>query len=146
MNKVGSVLLVVAFACSTLAAVPAAASEHRPKDKEKFTARGEILLPGTTFITLFDWADSCPDLPATQGISAYVVPLPARFAKGGAVADVTGGGVGVEAAFRLWFFSKTCEAGPCCMDPPAVVPRYTGFIYITKYLEAATTFELTVTQ
>ncbi len=114
------------------------ANKHR-----EFRARGQVLVPLLP-VTMLEWLRGCPNIPATQGVSGYVVEIPSRFATGRTRSRVTGTGVGPDFGFRQWFFSRGCMAGPCCSGASARVPENTGFIYVTRYYDAVTDFELVV--
>ncbi|HVF53935.1 MAG TPA: hypothetical protein VNC78_10090 [Actinomycetota bacterium] len=147
MKRAAAILSLVVMLLSASTSTSLAAPQREPgKKRASFVAQGSILAPGTTPITLMDWSRSCPELPATQGVSAYIFEMPESFLTSRSAAYVEGTAVGADFGYRLWFFDDACSASVCCSDAPAKVPRATKFIYVTQYFDGASEFELTVTR
>ncbi|MDQ3915927.1 MAG: hypothetical protein M3323_11485 [Actinomycetota bacterium] len=127
-----------------VAALPAA-THARPKRKPKtFTAEG--LVVGVGVATHSNFILQCPDLPASQGLDAYVVEVPLEFAAKPSEATVKATSISAEPAVELSFYTYGCEQGDLYVKAPTTVPAGTGYIVVQDLQGGAVDFELTLIQ
>lgn len=126
------------------AALPAATQAAPKKKPKKFTASG--LIAGAGVATHANFIAQCPELPATQGVDAYVVEVPMEFGAKPSEATVKATSVSWEPAVELSFYTYGCQQGDLYVKAPTTVPAGTGFIVVQDLQGAAVEFELTLTQ
>jgi hypothetical protein len=128
------------------AAVPAT-TQAKPKAKPKpktFTASG--LIAGAGFVTHSNFIAQCPEIPATQGVDAFVVEVPMEFAAKPSEATVKATSVSTDGTVELSYYTYGCDQGELYANPPTTVPAGTGYIVVQDLFGGAVDFELTLTQ
>jgi hypothetical protein len=128
-----------------LIAGPTMAGPRRKPKPKKFTESGTIAAAG--LVTHYDFLLNCPGAPATQGVDAYVVEVPADFQleASTATADVTTS-VSADPALEMSFYSVGCGQGELYVPSPATVPAGTGYIVVQDIQGGAVEFDLTLSQ
>lgn len=139
-------LIAATLAATLLGAVAAgptgAATRRKPK---KFTTTGTIAAVG--LVTHYDFLLSCPDVPATQGVDAYVVEVPPDFQlKPSTVTAEATSSLSADPALEMSFYSVGCDQGELYVESPATVPIGTGYIVVQDLQGGAVEFELTLTR
>ncbi|HEX2058210.1 MAG TPA: hypothetical protein VHI71_07560 [Actinomycetota bacterium] len=126
-----------------VAAVPGTTHAAKRKPK-KFTAEGTVAAAGV--VTHSNFILSCPDLPPTQGVDAYVVEVPMEFGAKPSEVVVEATSVSTQPTIELSFYGYACDQGDLYVDAPATVPAGTGFIVVQDLQGGNVNFELTLTQ
>lgn len=133
--------LAVGLVAAALPATTQAGQKRKPKT---FTAEG--LIAGTGLVTHANFIAQCPELPATQGVDAYVVEVPMEFGVKPSEATVKVSSVSVEPTVELSYYTYGCEQSEVYAKAPATVPAGIGYIVVQDLYGAAVDFELTLTQ
>lgn len=118
---------------------------------ETFTQSGQILLFNPLAgiadgITQTEFAQRCA-MPVTQGLDAYVVPIPPEHATGDSIATASGSAPGPY-DLDLAFFTADCaflgESASETLNETAEVPIDTAYIVVNNAIGVGVSFLLTV--
>ncbi|HEV2757811.1 MAG TPA: hypothetical protein VG318_18785 [Actinomycetota bacterium] len=141
LKKAVTAAIAIGLLGGALPATTQAGPKRKPK---KFTASG--LIAGAGLVTHSNFIAQCPDLPASQGVDAYVVEVPMEFGVKPSEATVKATSVSAEPTVELSYYSYGCAQGELYVKAPATVPAGTGFIVVQDIQGGAVDFELTLTQ
>lgn len=144
MGRIHTTLLAAAAAVALLAGVMPGASQAAKRKPKTFTAEGSIA--GTGFVTHSSFILQCPEVPATQGVDAYVVEVPMEFGARPSNVTVEATSVTTDPPIELSFYTYGCDQGDLYAEAPTTVPAGTGFIVVQDLQGGAVDFELTLTQ
>ncbi|HEX2293901.1 MAG TPA: hypothetical protein VHN37_01180 [Actinomycetota bacterium] len=145
MKRSSKTIVAAAAVVGLLVAALPATTHAGPKRKpKKFTAEG--LVVGTGLVTHSDFIFECPEVPATQGVDAYVVEVPFEFGAKPSQVEVEATSVSWEPTVELSFYTYGCDQGELYVGAPTTVPAGTGFIVVQDLNGANVDFELTLTQ
>ena len=110
-----------------------------------FTVEGEILTMAP--VTHGEFMTTCPTLPVTQGLGAFVVEVPQEFVTRPARATVKStAAASLHPGIELSFVTAACERIALFESPPVTVPPGTAFIVVEDVRGVGIEFELTLTQ
>ncbi len=88
----------------------------------------------------------CPEIPATQGVDAYVVEVPPEFGAKPSQVRVEATSVTAEPTIELSFYGYGCDQGELYVGAPTTVPSGTRFIVVQDLQGVNVAFEATLTQ
>ena len=135
MRKTTAALLAIVMLASF--GMPAS-GKPKPKKPKPYEETGHVLLPNAP-LTWYEFGlESCPGMPVTQGVTAYVFKLPTEmYSRSDLVVDVTSTSPTNVGGLGLVFFDIGCASlGTEVPSGPVVVPPGTAFILAGDFFSA----------
>lgn len=128
---------------------PGALAGPTQKKPPEWRATGSALLPSLAYATSLEWEFTCPGIPATQGVSDYVVEIPREFGLGTGIAELHISPatptplIGGSAYMSFW--DGDCRRLDSVGEALAPVPRGSAFVLLGDDFQGRVQFELTLT-